>query len=71
MNASCQKSLSLYSTEIDDQVIDLPIELSLQIFISGKKYLELKCEIGYWQSLHKRAILRKKSSSKQYKEQEG
>jgi hypothetical protein len=51
MNASCQKLLPLYTPEIYDQVIDLPVEKPPLIFISEKEYLELKSEVGYWQGL--------------------
>ena len=47
MNASCQKLLSLYTSEIDGQAIGLPIKKSLQILISEQKYLELKSLVGY------------------------
>jgi transposase len=56
MNASCQKLLPLYTPEIYDQVIDLPVEKPPLIFISEKEYLELKSEVGYWQAMHQKAI---------------
>jgi len=71
MNASCQKLLPLYTPEIHDQVIDLPVEKPLLIFITEKEYLELKNEVGYWQAMHKKAILREKKLKQTIKEQEG
>jgi len=71
MNASCQKLLPLYTPETYDQVIDLPVEKPPLIFISEKEYLELKNELGYWQALHKKAVLRENKLKQTIKEQEG
>jgi len=71
MNASCQKSLPLYTPEIHDQVIDLLVEKPSRIFISEKEYLELKSEVGYWRAMHEKAILREKELKQTVKEQEG
>lgn len=71
MITSRQKSPSLYTTEINAQVIDIPIEQSEQIFISEKEYLELKCEIGYWRSMHNKAIIREEILKQTIKKQEG
>ncbi len=71
MNASYRKSLSLYTREIYDQVIDLPVEKPPLILISEKEHLELKSEVGYWQAMHKKAILREKKLKQTVKEQEG
>jgi transposase len=58
MTASCQKTLPLYTSEIDDQVIDFHIEQCEQILISEKEYLELKCAVGYWRAMHNKSIAR-------------
>ncbi|MBW2573314.1 MAG: IS66 family transposase [Deltaproteobacteria bacterium] len=71
MNASYRKSLPLYTPEIYDQVIDLPVEKPPLILISEKEHLELKSEVGYWQVMHKKAILREKKLKQTVKEQEG
>jgi transposase len=71
MNASHQKSPPLYTPEIYDQVIDLPVEKPRLILIPEKEYLELKSEVGYWQAMHKKAILREKTLKETVKEQEG
>jgi transposase len=71
MNASYQKSLPLYTPEIYDQVIDLPVEKPSLIHISEKEYLVLKSEVGYWQAMHKKAILREDKLRQTIKEQEG
>ena len=71
MNASHQKSPPLYTSEIYEQVIDLPVEKPRLILIPEKEYLELKSEVGYWQAMHKKAILREKNLKETVKEQEG
>lgn len=71
MNTSCQKQLAFFSTKITEQIIDLPDEISPQIPISKKEYLELKYEVGYWQSMHKKALSREEVLKKIIKEQEG
>ena len=67
MKASCQESLPVYTPEINDQVI----ETSPQILISEKEYLELKSTVGYWQAMHKNAILRENKLKQTIKELEG
>jgi len=71
MSASYEKSLPLYTPEIYDQVIDLPVEKLPLIHISEKEYLGLKSEVGYWQAMHKKAILREEKLRQTIKEQEG
>jgi len=71
MSASCQQSLPLYTPGIYDQVIDLAVEKPPLILISEKEYLELKSEVGYWQAMHQKAILREKKLKQTIKEQEG
>lgn len=68
---SRQKSPALYTSEINAQVIDLPIEQFERILISEKEYLELKCELGYWRGMHKKAIIREEILKQTIKEQEG
>lgn len=71
MVTSCQKQLALSSLEITKQIIDLPDEISPQILISEKEYLELKWEVGYWQGMHKKALSREEALKKIIKEQGG
>ena len=71
MNAFCQKLLPLYTPEIYNQVIDLPVEKPPLILITEKEYLELKSEVGYWQAMHKKAISREKTLKQTIKKQEG
>jgi len=71
MSASYEKSLPLYTPEIYDQVIDFSVEKPPLIHISEKEYLGLKSEVGYWQAMHKKAILREEKLRQTIKEQEG
>jgi len=71
MIVASPKKLPLYTPEIDDQVIDLPIEQSEQICISRKEYFELKCEVGYWRAMHNKSIFREKILKQIIKELEG
>ena len=70
MNASCQKQLPFSSSEITGQIIDLPVDTP-RILITEKEYLKLKWEAGYWQGLHKKALLREEALKKTIKEQKG
>jgi len=71
MNASSEKTLPLYIPEIYDQVIDLPVLQPRKILVLEKEYLQLKNEVGYWQAMHKKAILRENELKQTVKEQEG
>jgi transposase len=70
MNASCQKQLPFSSSEITGQIIDLPVDTP-RILITEKEYLKLKWEAGYWQGLHKKALLREEALKKTIKKQVG
>ena len=67
MNASCQTLLPACTHKIDNN----DIEPSPQIIISEREYSELKWEVGYWQSLHQRSILREIKLKQTIKEKEG
>ncbi len=71
MNASFHEPLSLYTSEIFDQVIDVGVERPAQILIPEKEYLELKSEVGYWKIMHGKAVLREKKLKQTVKEKEG
>jgi len=71
MNTSCQRKIPFCSSEITEQIIDLPDEKSARILISEKEYLELKWEVGYWQGMHKKALSREEVLKKIIKEQGG
>ena len=55
MNAFYQTLLPAYTPEIDNNAIEFVVEQPFKILISEKEYSELKCEIGYWQAMHKTA----------------
>ncbi len=67
MNASRQTLLPTNKLRIDNNVI----ELFPQIIISEREYLGLKWEVGCWQSLHQRSILREIKLKQAIKEKEG
>lgn len=71
MDVSCQKQFPYSSSEITEQVIDLSVGSPPQILISQKEYLELKWAASYWQSMHKKALLREESLKKTIEEQKG
>ncbi|MDA3918692.1 MAG: hypothetical protein PF690_17215 [Deltaproteobacteria bacterium] len=57
MNAFYQNK-SIANASNYNNVIEFSIQQSPQVSISEKEYLELKCEAGFWQSLHQRSIFR-------------
>lgn len=71
MNASSQKQLLFPFSEIAESSIDQPVEISLQNSITEKEYLSLKSAVGYWQSMHSKALLREKVLKEAIKEKEG
>lgn len=71
MNTSCQEIIQFCSSKITEQIIEQSNEISRQILISEKEYLELKWEVGYWQGMHKKALSREEALKKIIKEQEG
>ena len=57
MQASCQKELHNSSHENIVRLNGLPIEFPY-IIITEKEYLGLKCDVGYWRSMHEKSVLR-------------
>jgi len=49
----------------------LPVSQPRKILVLEKEYLQLKSEVGYWQAMHKKAVLREKELKQTVKEQEG
>ena len=70
MKYASQKQLPLYTQETSGQVIDFP-ESPRQILISEQEFLQLKWEVNYWKSLHKRAKEREEKLKKELQEKEG
>ncbi|MCD4763680.1 MAG: PEP-CTERM sorting domain-containing protein [Desulfobacterales bacterium] len=62
--------MSLYSQETIGQVIDFP-KSHRQILISEQEFHQLKWEVNYWKSLHKRAKEREEKLKKELQEKEG
>ena len=58
MNVACQKQAPFSFTESPGQSCDQLTDLSPKIVISEKEYLTLKWEVGYWQGMHKKALLK-------------
>ena len=73
MNAACQQQVPFSSLESSEDTClsDLPIDLSPQITISKKEYLSLKCEAGYWRSMHEKALSRIEKLNKTVAHQNG
>lgn len=70
MNASCQKQLPVLSSKISEQIIDLPVDTP-RILITEKEYLELRCDVGYWRSMHQKSLLREEALKLTIQEKEG
>jgi transposase len=71
MVTSCQKTVSVDTSEINTQDIDLPIEQSKRILLLEKENLELKCEVGYWHTMHNKVIVREEKLKQTVKIQDG
>ena len=70
MKYASQKQLLLYSQETGGQVIDFH-KSPRQVLISEQEFLQLKWEVNYWKSLHKRAKEREEKLKKELQEKEG
>ena len=70
MKYASQKQLPLYTQGNSGQVIDFP-ESPRQILVSEQEFLQLKWEVNYWKSLHKRAKEREEKLKKELQEKEG
>lgn len=73
MNAACQKQApfspleSSEHTHLSGRTVDLPP----QIVISEKEYLMLKCEVGYWRSMHEKALSKIEKLNRKIAHQKG
>ena len=61
MDASCTKKRPSDTSVVNDQILDLFAEQSPVTIIFEKDYLELKSEVGYWKSMHAKAVKREQS----------
>ena len=71
MSASSVSFRESNKSENATNILPITGEPSRQILISEKEYLALKNEIGYWKSLHKKAVVREKELKQKVKEQDG
>jgi len=71
MNASCKKLLPFSSPKITVPLLELVQKADPQILITEKEYLELKCDVAYWQGMHKKSLLREEALKKAIKKQAG
>ncbi len=72
MDATCQKQDHIFLLD-NAQGSSFPSTagLSPQITISEKEYLTLKCEIGYWRSMHEKSLVKNKKLENIIKHQKG
>ncbi len=70
MQATCQKEFHNSIHKNTDQINGSPIE-SPYIVITEKEYLGLKCDVGYWRSMHEKSGLRVEALKKTIEEQKG
>jgi len=66
-----EKTQPSYIAEFASSIIKLPVEQFDQILIPNKEYLGLKSNVGYWQSMHKKAIAREEVLKQTVKKLEG
>ena len=72
MNATYQKQGHLFLLENNQGSYATPsVVLSPQIVISEKEYLSLKCEVGYWRSMHEKALAKIEKLENIIKHQKG
>lgn len=71
MHISCLKQLKLPTAEVAKNIIALPVSTHPLITITEREYYELKYEVGYWKSLHKKALLREEFLKNNIKEKDG
>jgi len=73
MNAACQKQIPSSLLEESGHIHSLgqPVELSPLIVISEKEYRTLKCEAGYWRSMHEKALTKTDRLNNEIKQLKG
>ena len=72
MNATCQKQGHLFLLDnAQGSSFNQSASLSPQITISEKEYFTLKCEVGYWRSMHEKALSKIDKLNIKIKHQEG
>ncbi len=73
MNAAYQKQPPFFPLESSDHThpFSQPVDLSPKIIISEKEYRTLKCDVGYWRSMHEKSLSRIDKLNITIKYQEG
>ena len=73
MNAACQKQTPSSLLEKSGHIHSSgqPVELSPLIVISEEEYLTLRCEAGYWRSMHEKALSKIDKLNEEIKQQKG
>ena len=71
MVPSCQNSSAACIHQIDGPIIDFPANSRPYISIPEAEYLELKNQVGYWKSMHQKALLREEGLKQEIKEKDG
>lgn len=70
MKSTSQKISTIDTQNSEGQLIDFPQPYK-QIFVSEQEYHQLKWEVGYWKSLHKRALVREDLLKQELLEKKG
>lgn len=71
MVSSCKNSSAACIHHIDGQIVDHPADSQPYISIPEGEYLELKNQVGYWKSMHQKALLREEGLKQEIKEKDG
>ncbi|HBT89123.1 hypothetical protein, partial [Desulfobacter sp.] len=72
MESSCQNLLTYPPPHTAaGQIINLPLDSQPYISIPESEYLELKNQVGYWKSMHQKALLREEGLKQEIKEKDG
>lgn len=71
MESSWPDTLISCNHQIDGQIIDLLPESQPFVSIPETEYLTLKNEVGYWKSVHQKAIQREEKLKQEIKEKDG
>ena len=71
MEPSCQNLPVACIYQIDGQMINPQTDSQLYISIPEAEYLELKNQVGYWKSMHQKALFREEVLKQELKEKDG
>ncbi len=71
MVSSCQSLSAANIHKIDGQIVDQSADSQPYISIPQGEYLELKNQVGYWKSMHQKALFREEGLKQEIKEKDG